>query len=96
MIEDKRIVIGYGFYLDWRWRQALKRLSYVEDASTAEEFFAGPDEDVLLADVCMTDYVFPYLKFRMQNVRLACLKRRSPRISPWLRRRSAAFLHHHD
>lgn len=68
MIEDRIKVLGYGTLLDWRYRQATRRLGLVDNAETAEQFYAGPDADILLADPLMVDYIFPFLKYRLNGV----------------------------
>lgn len=59
---DNYKTLGYGTYLDWRWRQGVKRLPGLESATTVEEYYAGPDEEVLLSDKTMVEFLFPCLK----------------------------------
>ncbi len=62
MQMDNYKILGFGTYIDWRWRQGMKRLSGLKAATTPEEYYAGPGEEMLLSDKTMVEFLFPYLK----------------------------------
>lgn len=71
MIEDGMKILGFGKYMDWRYRQGMSRLDAIGNASTPEEFYNGPGKDLLLSDPVMVDYFFPFLKYRMDGIAVA-------------------------
>lgn len=65
MVMDVMKILGFGTYPDWRWRHAMKYANRIEHADTAAEYFAGPEEEALLADETLVTFAFPYLKRRL-------------------------------